>query len=178
MDGLTKMNETEYQELLEIRHQRELTPAELHRLEQWLAAHQEQSEEWEAEDTLSKLLEQLPDAEASSNFTSQVWQKIELEARASAPQRSALMKFFRGHWLPIPRVAGGIASVVVVVALVLVQQRQAQKTAKLAANLVPVVELAQMPSVDMLRDFEAINSLVDPDLTADVELLSMLGGLR
>jgi anti-sigma factor RsiW len=178
MDGLTKMNETEYQELLEIRHQRELTPAELHRLEQWLAAHQEQSEEWEAEDTLSKLLEQLPDAEASSNFTSQVWQKIELEARASAPQRSVLMKFFRGHWLPIPRVAGGIASVVVVVALVLVQQRQAQKTAKLAANLVPVVELAQMPSVDMLRDFEAINSLVDPDLTADVELLSMLGGLR
>jgi anti-sigma factor RsiW len=176
MDGLTKMNETEYQELLEIRHQRELTPAELHRLEQWLASHQEQSEEWEAEDTLSKLLEQLPDAEASSNFTSQVWQKIELEARASAPQRSVLMKFFRGHWLPIPRVAGGIASVVVVVALV--QQRQAQKTATLAANLVPVVELAQMPSVDMLRDFEAINSLVDPDLTADVELLSMLGGLR
>jgi anti-sigma factor RsiW len=182
MDGLTKMNETEYQELLEIRHQRELTPAELHRLEQWLAAHQEQSEEWEAEDTLSKLLEQLPDAEASSNFTSQVWQKIELEARASAPQRSVLMKFFRGHWLPIPRVAGGIASVVVVVVVVvvvaLVQQRQAQKTATLAANLVPVVELAQMPSVDMLRDFEAINSLVDPDLTADVELLSMLGGLR
>lgn len=178
MDGLTKMNETEYQELLEMRHQRELTPAELHRLEQWLAAHQEQAEEWEAEDTLSKLLEQLPDAEASSNFTSQVWQKIELEARASAPQRSALMKFFRGHWLPIPRVAGGIASVVVVVALVLGQQRQAQKTATLAANLVPVVELAQMPSVDMLRDFEAINSLVDPDLTADVELLSMLEGLR
>jgi anti-sigma factor RsiW len=176
MDGLTTMNETDYQELLDIRRQRELTPAELHRLEQWLAAHQEHAEEWEAEDTLSQLLDRLPDAEASSNFTAQVWQKIELEARANTPQRSALMEFLRGRWLQIPRVAWGIASVVLVVALV--QQREAQKTAAMAESLVPVVELAQMPSVDMLRDFEAINSLGDPDLTADVELLSMLEGLQ
>ena len=38
----------------------------------------------------------------------------------------------------------------------------------------PVVELAQVPSVEMLQDFDAINTLSEPMVSGDLELLLAL----
>ncbi|MBG86228.1 MAG: hypothetical protein CMO80_04930 [Verrucomicrobiales bacterium] len=170
------MNEAEYRELLEIRRQRELTPAELHQLEQWLAAHQEHAEEWEEEDTLSKLIGGLPDAEISSNFTSQVWQKIELDAREREAPRPTWLGFLRGQWLRIPRLAWAVATLLLLVALVQ-KHEQPENNSEVAEALVPVSELVQVPTVEMLQDFDAINAMAHALTEPDMELLAVLEGL-
>lgn len=159
------MNLEAFNELLELRHRRALSPGELRRVEDWLAAHPEDRSRWLAEERLATLLARLPDQPVASNFTARVWQAIEREER-TATRRPAPA---RHRWLP--RLAWlGVG--VVALALLTVREEARRRQLAVADSLVQVGQIASVPTVEMLRDFAAINSLGQPMLSGDWELLA------
>ena len=104
------MKNTEYQKLKEASWRRPLTAAERAWLREWLAAHPEAQESWEAEAALNGLLRRLPGANVSSNFTARVMQAAQ---RAPARQRWGF-RLGMFPWLPVgwmPRAALAAAMV-------------------------------------------------------------------
>jgi len=166
------MHISEFEKLLETRARRPLNDAETARLEQWFAEHPDDREIWEEEEALCGALDRLPDAPVSSNFTAQVWRRIELEARKPEREEGWLWRVLGGSWLTVPRLAWACG--LVLIAGIVLQQRELEKRTEMAESIVPVAELAQLPTVEMLRDFDAINSLGEPMLSGDLELLAAL----
>lgn len=177
-DGQLKMNLSDFEKLLETQALRELNEAEQGQLEVWLREHPDDREIWEEERALSRAITELPDEPVASNFTAQVWDRIEAESREVERIREqvSVKEMLLGSWLKIPRLAWFCAFALTVG--VLVNQQRLHDRAKVAENLVPVAELAQVPSVEALQDFEAINSLGEPMVSGDVELLAVLEGLE
>ncbi len=166
------MHIAEFEKLLATRAKRELNADELKQLDTWFAGHPEDREIWEEEAALSGVLANLPDVPVSPNFTSRVWQQIEMEVREPVRTENLLVRFLTGSWLRIPRIAWACA---LMLALgISIQQEHTQNQDKVAESIVPVVELAQLPSVEMLQDFDAINSLSEPMVSGDLELLAAL----
>lgn len=167
------MHLSEFEQLLEIRARRPLQPGEQDKLRTWFHEHPEDRELWEEEEALSAFLDDLPETPVSSNFTSRVWQQIEMDAREPAPRpQFNLVRFLAGTWLRVPRIAWTCA---IILALgISLGQFQTQKRELLAESIVPVVELAQVPSVEMLQDFDVINTLSEPMVSGDLELLLAL----
>ena len=69
---------------------RKLSPGQEAQLSEWLAAHPEAREDWEAELALNEAFGRLPDVPVASNFTARVVQTIELgsaQAKSSTPRR-------------------------------------------------------------------------------------------
>lgn len=166
------MHISEFEKLLETRAHRPLKPDERKRLEEWFAEHPDDREIWDEEEALCGALDELPDVPMSSNFTSQVWRQIELDAREAERTENGLVRFLTGSWLKVPRIAWACA---LVLALgISLQQQQTDEHERVAESIVPVVELAQLPSVEMLQDFDAITSLSEPMVSGDLELLAAL----
>ena len=67
------MNQPEFENLLQTLHTRDLTDAELAKLEHWLAANPDEQDAWAA---LDHLLVALPDAPVATNFTAGVLDKV------------------------------------------------------------------------------------------------------
>ena len=169
------MKNTDFEELLEIRLMRELRPDEQVRLERWLTAHPADRLRWDEEEILNGVLAELPDAEVPSNFTARVWDRIETDI---APDRDsfALLSGMTAWRRLLPRLAW--AGVTVSMVALLWRQEAVRERAKTAESLVPVAEVAQLPSVAVLRDFDAIRSLGEPMVGGDLELLAVLEGLK
>ncbi|MGB0583080.1 MAG: hypothetical protein ACPGVU_25630 [Limisphaerales bacterium] len=167
------MHLSEFEQLLEIRACRPLNAGEQDKLHAWLHEHQEDRELWEEEEALSSVLDDLPESPVSSNFTSRVWQQIELDSRAPEPRAEFnIVRFLSGSWLRIPRMAWVCA---LILALgISAGQRRVHQQEQLAESMVPVLELAQVPSVEVLQDFDAINTLSEPMVSGDLELLLAL----
>lgn len=117
---------------------------------------------------LRKILARLPDAPLPSNFTARVMQGIDLEERGSQ-QRS--WNFLRSWHAFLPRVAVALVAVSLA-GLTLQHHRIAGERAALAKNVAIVAE-TPMPSVDALKNFDAIKSMGQP-ARADDELLALL----
>src|SRR5260221_5294921 len=120
----------------------------------------------ELEISLSEMLTRLPDAPVASNFTARVMQAIELEdARRS--------RGWSWNWRRLmPRVA--IASVALVFAsLALQHYEQNAHRAAIALSIASVAESQPLPSVEALKNFDAIQRINQPQ-HADEELLALL----
>lgn len=166
------MHISDFEKLLETRSHRPLNADEKERLDDWFAEHPDDRAIWEGEEALCGALDELPDVPMSSNFTSQVWRQIELDAREPERSDNSFVRFLTGSWLKVPRIAWVCA---LVLALgISVQQQQNDEHERVAESIVPVVELAQLPSVEMLQDFDAITSLSEPMVSGDMELLAAL----
>ena len=76
------MDDSLFEELIEISWRRRLTPEEEVQLQSWLASHPVDAERWEAESGLNQALERLKPVVPSSNFTAQVLRLVELEQLA------------------------------------------------------------------------------------------------
>ena len=151
---------------------RRLTVGEEARLQAHLAGHPELQAAWEEETGLNRLLEQLPAAPVSSNFTAQVL--LALDRESCVPSRPAVFNWWqRLGWQELtPRVA--MAGLVLCVGLLGYWQHQVSHRTELAKDVYGVGGVAGVPTVEMLKNFEAINRLHQAPQTADLELLAAL----
>lgn len=168
------MNDAMFEELLALRHKRPLTPGEQARLDGWLAAHPADRERWSQEAALSSALRRLPQPPVPTNFMARVWQDIEAEERRAAPARA---EAGWSGWFRWPSLAQQFALAVLLLAVVVVfQGRRARSPVQVARSIEQVATFARVPSVELLKDFEAISRL--NQASADVELLAAFEQLR
>jgi anti-sigma factor RsiW len=116
---------------------------------------------------LRELLARLPDAPIASNFTARVMQAVELE------ELRRLRKWhFNWHSL-LPRVA--FASAVIFLASGMFEHHElAARRAALAQSVALVAGSPSLPSVEALKNFDAIQRMSRVSPRADDELLALL----
>ena len=155
-------NEPLQSSLRELLWRRRLTAAE----RAGLNAQPEMQADLEIESRLSEVLARLPDAPVPSNFTARVLQAIERES--ARPRATSWSWTWR---VLVPRVA--VAAVVVAFAGLWIHRYELNvHRAALAKKVVLVAAVQPMPSVDALKNFNAIQRMSQPH--ADDELLALL----
>jgi hypothetical protein len=155
-------NEPFQNSLRELVWRRKLTDAE----RAGLGAQPEVQADLEIESRLSETLARLPDAPVPSNFTARVLQAVERE--------SVRPRAINWSWtwrVLVPRVA--VAAVVIAFAGLEIHRHElnVHRTA-FARNIMLVAEAQPLPSVDALKNFNAIQRMSQP--RADDELLVLL----
>jgi anti-sigma factor RsiW len=164
------MNGSEYEDLRAASLQRSLSPEEASRLQQHLSQHPRELAEWEEDQGLNRLLSTLPAIRPASNFTSQVLQRVALEERqqerATARPRPGIMP----SWLR--RLA--FAAVALGVGTLSYEQYQASVRQERARSLATISGMASLPGPELLRDFDAIQSLNLWPQDVDLDLLAAL----
>ncbi len=121
----------------------------------------------ELETRLTRMLARLPDAPVSSNFTARLMQTIDLEESRQSRGWS-----FAWHWHALlPRVAV-TAAAVVFAGLTVHHYELAARRTNFARNVVLVAGSQPLPSVDALKNFDAIQRMGQPH--ADEELLALM----
>lgn len=143
---------------------RKLTNAERSQLQ----SQPEAQAELELESHLSDVLARLPDTSVPSNFTARVLQAIEREEARAAQPRS--WSWYRR--VLIPRMA--VAAVIIGFAGLAYQQYESDKRATLARNIALLAQAQPMPSVEALKNFDAIRRMSQATPGPDNELLSLL----
>jgi anti-sigma factor RsiW len=166
------MQEHEHNELWERSLRGQLTPGEKAQLEAWLAVRPELRAEWEEEVALCQIVKRLPDVPVSSNFTALVMQAVEREQRVEVPAREAAGFFvwLRHHFA---QVAASTAVVMLAGGLVLRQHQQAEQQV-VTNQMKELAQVVPVPSVDVLKDYEAIRRLSQVSAEPDMELLLAL----
>jgi anti-sigma-K factor RskA len=120
------------------------------------------------QDEMRRLLARLPDAPVASNFTARVIEAIDLEeARA---RRGGWNLFWNWRML-VPRAAAALLALTF--AGLTVQHYRLDTQRSLMAKNVALVAHTPMPSLDALKDFDAIKSMSHP-ARADNELLALM----
>ena len=157
------MQPKDLEQIVEASWRRPLTAIEQAQLEEHFRAHPEARAEWGREAALSRLIERLPAASVSSNFTARV-----LEAARRTPVESAWTFRFRVWW---PRVAAG--ALAAGVCLISVREHQASHRLAVERQLVEANRVGAMPQVEWLNNFDTIQHL-DRVKLADDELLAAL----
>jgi hypothetical protein len=119
----------------------------------------------EFESRLTEELDRLPDKPVPSNFTARVLQAIEREEMRPRPTV--------WHWgwrVLVPRLAAGVA--VIGIAGLTYQHYEFNQRARLARNVALLAATQPLPSVEALKNFNAIQRMSQP--RADEELLALL----
>lgn len=120
---------------------------------------------------LRELLSRLPDAPVASNFTARVMQQIDLEESRRARKWNFI---FNWHAF-LPRVA--VATVAILFAGLTIQQHELNARRAQVAQSVALVAGTPMPSVDALKNFDAIRRMSQP-AHADDELLALASEMK
>ena len=117
------------------------------------------------------LLARLPDAPVSSNFTARVMRAIELEE-----MRQSRGRFFGWHWrVVIPRTAA--ATVIVGLASFTIYQHEIYVQQVALARSAALVASQPMPSVEALKNFDAIQRM-GQTTHPDNELLALASDMQ
>lgn len=153
------MSESEYQKLLELKLQRPLLPEEQSRLDDLVSQHPEIRDHWDEEMQLCQLLNRLPDAPISSNFTVQTLAAAQSE---SAPKRVSDRPRLFG-WLSLRWVQSAtVTAAAMAAAWILYDQKQSARRAQMAG------ELAQFSSAALALDPEKADVNLDALMNYDV----------
>ena len=159
------MKQPEFENLLQTARERDLTDAELAKLERWLAANPDEQAEWEA---LDRLLVALPDAPVASNFTARVMDEVRrAEAAAPALGQAWWQRLLAPQFRPIQIAAA--ATLAMVLGGVGYQSHLNQSRAEMAAAVASIAEITP----GFLADFEAIEAIAQAD-PIDEELWAAL----
>ncbi len=125
----------------------------------------------EFQNELNEMLSRLPDAPVASNFTARVMQQINLEESRQARKWNFIFKWQRF----LPRAA--VATVAIIFAGLTLQQHE-QNVHRVAFDQnVALVAQTPMPSVDALKNFDAIQRMSQP-AHADEELLALASEVK
>jgi len=165
-----KMDDEQYRKLKEASWRRPLSADEEAALQKILAAHPQTREAWGEEAALNRLLQRLPDAPVSSNFTARVLQAVQV-----APARRTWRDWFApAQWLP-ESMGGRLAmcSMMVCLGLFSFREYQVVHRARVARELSGVSRLAALPPMEWLKDFDTINGISQVKV-ADEDLLAAL----
>ncbi|MGB7767791.1 MAG: hypothetical protein WBN22_02935 [Verrucomicrobiia bacterium] len=150
--------------LRELVWRRKLTDAE--RAE--LRAQPEAQADWELESRLTEGLARLPDAAVPSNFTARVLQAVEREELPAARKSDGRW----WHWPALLPRAAVTAAVAVFAGLAIQHHELNAQRAQLAQSVALMAEAQPLPSVEALKNFNAIQRMSQP--RADEELLALL----
>lgn len=162
------MNQPEFKNLLQTVHARDLTDAELAKLEHWLAVNPDEQDAWVA---LEHLLVALPDAPVATNFTARVLDKVRrAEATGQALGQAWWRKLLASQFRPIQIAAA--AALVIVIGGVGYQSHLNQSRAEMAASVASIASIAEF-TPGFLADFEAIEAIAQAD-PIDEELWAAL----
>lgn len=167
------MNESEFQQLLEASWRRKLSAAEELRLQSHLAEHPEAPTDWESEVGLNHLLDQLPKAPLSSNFTARVMQAVDRETAAAR-------RFAPFDWLkqlaqrPALRLAWAAVFVALGVLAVVQYETLRQEKSKIADGLVRLAHVAATADPKVFEDFETIRRVRPGTASPDDALFVVL----
>jgi hypothetical protein len=160
------MNDQAYQKLIERSWRRTLTPEEHAAAQSYLQAHPKAQADFSAEAALTQALARLDDLPVSSNFTARVLQALEAdEHRIRAYDRA------HSRWRPRWLTKAAFAGLIVSATLLAFHQHKVAGRAEMARSVAAVSNVAQLPPIEWLEDFEAIHRLsqvqwVDEDLVA------------
>ena len=116
------------------------------------------------------MLSRLPDGPVSSNFTARVMQAIELEE-----MRRPRWRLFQWRWQALIPRAAVAAALVGFTALTFHQHEMAMRQQQLAKNAALVAY--QMPSVDALKNFDAIQRM-SQTARPDNDLLALASDMK
>jgi hypothetical protein len=116
---------------------------------------------------LREMLSRLPDAPVASNFTARVLQTVELEES----RRSRHWSFSWNWHALLPRIAV-TAAVILFAGLAVRQHEIAARRTAFARNVALIAGAQPLPSVDALKNFDAIQRMSQP--RADEELLALM----
>ena len=167
------MNPPELVRLMELARRRVLTEREQTQLNTLLAAYPEAWPERQDEQALARLLRRLPGAPLASNFSARVMRAIELEDAQSARTARQPVGRFRGWFARL-----SWSTVAVALSLTGWVQYRAWQRAEYARSVTTISEVAALPSVEVLRDFDVVQSFTRaPSATeteADLKLLALL----
>lgn len=169
------MKNDDFNELMEQARLRSLSPEEEGRLQEFLEADPGVWPDRNADIALNGLLGTMPDAPLASNFSSRVMQAIELEEKRVQRVNRPLSPHWWTHswWARL-----GIVSCLATLAVVGWQQNQKRARVELAESVATISEVAAIPSVEILIDFEVIQSLgaapPEAEMEADLNLLAAL----
>ena len=145
------MNESEFNELVEMSWRRPLNTVEEARLQTYLSQHPEAQPLWDSETTLNQFMADLPPAPLSSNFTARVLQALELDLAQAARQRKR--SWWSGSW---PRLAW--ATCFLAVSLLGYVQFEKHNEKQLNRD-VATLTTAMPAEPGVLQDFETIHRL-------------------
>lgn len=140
----------------------------LSRLRARLADSPREKARLEQEIELNQLLQDLPNAPISSNFTSQVMGEISRLEAAEARRRSAWAAPLR--WIFRPALVTAVAAL----ALTGWWQFRLHQRSNLAESVQAVSRAAAVPGVEVFQDFDAIQLLRTSSQPGDVELIAAL----
>jgi hypothetical protein len=120
---------------------------------------------------LRELLSRLPDAPVASNFTARVMRQIDLEE----PRRPRKWSFIFNWQRFLPRAA--VAAVTILFAGLVLQQHELNVHRAAFDQNVALVAQTPMPSVEALKNFDAIQRMSQP-AHADEELLALASEMK
>ena len=159
------MNQSEFDNLLKIAPERDLTDVELARLENWLGANPADQAEWEV---LDQLLAALPDTPVATNFTARVLDKVcSVEAGQPVLGQAWWQRLLAPQFRPVQIAAA--ATLAMVIGGVGYQSHLNQSRAEMAAAIVSIAEFTPV----FLADIEAIEAVAQADVI-DEELWAAL----
>jgi hypothetical protein len=160
----TMKNEPLQNQLRELAWRRKLTDAE----KNGLRTQSEAQADLELESRLSEALARVPDAPLPSNFTAHVLQAVECEETRGTRTQS-----WSWYWrVLVPRIAVVVA--VVGFAGLAYQRYELDKRTELARDIALLAQAQPAPSVEALKNFDAIQRLSQTAPRADDELLALL----
>jgi len=123
------------------------------------------------EGQLRRLLSRLPDAPVASNFTARVMQAIELEE-----MRRSRWYFLNWSWRVFaPRAMG--PALVFGLAVIMFHQHEISAQRRELANNVAIVATQPMPSLDALKNFDAIQRM-SQTAHPDNDLLALASDMK
>jgi len=157
-------NEPLQNQLRELAWRRKLTEAE----KTGLRAQPEAQADLELELRLSEALARVPDAPMPSNFTARVLQAVEREEARGARTRG-----WSWCWrMLVPRAAVAVA--VIGFAGLAYQHHEFGKRVQLARDIALLTQAQPMPSLEALKNFDAIQRMSQITPQADDKLLALL----
>jgi anti-sigma factor RsiW len=173
------MTPQEFQRLKDKAREDRLTADERAAFRAYLLAHPQAQADWDEEQDLDRLINQLPDVPVSSNFTARVLAAAQRETsqrKASAATGSPAITTNAGawwRWFLRPQ-AAFVATALIAVGLLAYRQQRALKHAEMAESLAKFADTTALPDVEALKNFEAILRLSQMPVSPDDELLRKL----
>lgn len=167
----------------DIIRKRRLKPDEMSRIDRRVNQQPSEGADWESEQLLTEVLQQLPDAPFSPNFTDKVMRAVELETNRPVPVRPAVSAWMRSFNL---LQYATVIAVVMVAGWFALQQRKAAfeasdalaqakadlARAQVARDAATFHASAPVPSIEWLKDFDAISRLSSMPYDVDLDLLA------
>jgi anti-sigma factor RsiW len=172
------MTPQEFQRLKDKAREDRLTADERAAFRAYLLAHPQAQADWEEEQDLDRLSNQLPDVPVSSNFTARVLVAAQRETsreQATATSSPAITTNPGAWWRWFLRPqAAFVAAALIAVGLLAYRQQRALKHAEMAESLAKFADTTALPDVEALKNFEAILRLSQMPVSPDDELLRKL----